>query len=103
MTPETKKIAQDFEKRLLEVVRGYVEQRSSETAPYIKADVTNLLVKFFIENKFMTPIPRVNVEFVDSNDPTKIRIDLINPKTNNLMGLEEFMDHCQWTALKERK
>jgi len=103
MTPETQKIAQDFEQRLLEIIRGYIEQRSSKTALYIKADITNFLVKFFIENKFMTPVPGVNVEFIDPNDPTKIRIDLINPKTNNPMALQEFMDYCQWTALKKRK
>ena len=103
MTPETSKLAQDFEKRLLEVLRGYLEQHTTEVEPYLKADISNLLVKFFIENKFMTPIPEVRVNFLDPQNPSKIRLDLINPKTKDLMTLQDFMTYCQWSPLKDRK
>lgn len=102
MDKEAKKLAHSFENRLLEIMRGHLQEKDpDEVKDYIVADITNLLVKFFIENKFLAPVPEVNAVVIDSGKKS-IRIDFINPKTNKMMTQEDFMVYCNWSPLKER-
>jgi len=97
MNKITKKIAQDFEQRLIEVLRSALSAdiKSIDVGRDLIIDSVNTYIdKFFCERKISTNMPDIDVTFIDKADLSKVRLDIINPQTGKFMELEDFMRYC---------
>ena len=100
MTKEQKKIAVDFERRLIEVLRGILSSNekivvNNVSKKMIESSVAMFIYKFFGENNIGVKQPDVRAIFLDPSDSMQLRIDLINPETEELFTLESFMEYCK--------